>query len=69
MKWTPRPDVGTVMLDDSQISGSATRVGVSTPEMGIKRGGSGWGYRENITAIMTEVPTEHLRGAIQTETE
>lgn len=69
MKWTPRPNVGTVMLDDSQISSSATRVGVSIPEMGIKRGGSGWGYGENISATTTEVPNEYLCGAIQTETE
>lgn len=51
MKWTPRPNVGTVMLDDSQISSSATRVGVSIPEMGIKRGGSGWGYGEILVLL------------------
>ena len=43
------------MLDDTQISSSATRMGVSIPEMEIKRGRSGQGYGDNISAIMTEV--------------
>ena len=55
MKWSPRPYVEAVMLDDTQISSSATRMEVSIPEMEIKRGRSGWGYGDNISAIMTEV--------------
>lgn len=55
MKWTPRPYVEAVMLDDTQISSSATRMGVSIPEMEIKRGRSGQGYGDNISALITEV--------------
>ena len=55
MKWTPRLYVETVMLDDTQISSSVTRMAVSIPETEIKRGRSGLGYGDNISAIMTEV--------------
>lgn len=44
-------------------------MGVSTPEMEVKTGESGWVCGENISAIKTEVPMEYLYEATQTEAE